>query len=89
MEDDPVSFTCKTSKPTRDVLWLRDQEDVTSEDRYRRTVEEDTHTLSITQAQVADSGEFSAQLGEEKTSAALVVKGETDTGLKWCMTYFN
>ncbi len=79
LEQQPVTFMCKTSKPNVDVLWFKEDTIIDAgHERYVLESHGDTHTLSIPEAHLVDRGDFIATVGEEVTTAELVVNGEGD-----------
>ena len=77
LEEQPVTFVCKTSKPTKDVMWYKDDQEIDDDDDdYITSYEDVTFTLTIPVSSVEDSGEFTVKIGDETSSAKLVVNGE-------------
>ena len=76
-EEQPVSFVCKTTKPTDDVIWYKDDKEISEDDEsYVMNNEEVTCTLTLPKPCVEDSGEFTVKIGDETSSAKLSVNGE-------------
>ena len=76
-EEQPVSFVCKTTKPTDDVMWYKDDKEICEDDdNYVINNEEVTCTLTLPKPCVEDSGEFTVKIGNETSSAKLSVNGE-------------
>jgi len=69
--------------PTPRVNWTREGEAISNSNDFQIRCEGDLHCLTITNAQQADSGSFTAtavnQAGEAKTTAALTVSGDGKT----------
>ena len=77
LEKQPATFTCKISKPTKDVIWLKDHQEIDDDDdNYMTSYEDVTCTLTIPETTVEDSGEFTVKIGDATSLAKLVVNGE-------------
>jgi len=74
-EYDDVEFTCEVNKPDKTVTWYRDDVQLKPSDKYQITEENVTHTLKINNVPLEESGEISACVGDDRTSAKLTVKG--------------
>ena len=76
-EEQPVSFVCKTTKPTDEVIWYKDGKQISKDDdNYLVHNEEASCTLTLPKPCVEDSGEFTVKIGDEISSANLNVNGE-------------
>ena len=68
---------CKTSKPPDDVLWYKDNQQIRDDDDHHLiNNEEVTCTPDLPKPCVEDSGEYTVKIGDETSSAKLVVNGE-------------
>ena len=75
-EDESVTFKCELSKPAKTVTWLKNGKIVESNEDHDITNVDTQCTLTISKAQVDDSGEYSVKVGDKESTAKLVVKGE-------------
>ena len=71
-----ATFTCQLSKPNQDVVWnLGDKVIKASDDKYEVESHDLDYTLKIKNCTLDDAGEVSLTVGDQKTSAQLVVAG--------------
>lgn len=74
-EGDEVTLTCETSSVDCKVTWLRGSTVLTEGNKYRMEQIANTHTLAIRKLDVSDSGEYTCDTGDKRTSASVTVKG--------------
>lgn len=72
-EKKTISFSCKVNRPGATVRWLKADEEVTLSKRIVYRVDGLKHTLTIKDCALADEGEYSAMVGDDKCSAELVI----------------
>ncbi|RUS90389.1 hypothetical protein EGW08_001884 [Elysia chlorotica] len=70
-----VTFTCEVTKDDADVQWLMNNEEVTPSNKFKVAKEGRKHSLTVVDLQPEDSGEFTARVGGNDTSASLTVSG--------------
>ena len=71
-----ATFTCQLSKPNQDVVWnVGDKVIKASDDKYEVESHDLDYTLKIKNCTLDDAGEVSLTVGDQKTSAQLVVAG--------------
>ncbi len=77
-KDEEVTLTCETSKPGQKVTWLKNGKPFTFKDknRYQVTAEGTKHILKIPKSVLEDTADFTVQLGDQKTTGKLTVKGK-------------
>ena len=88
-ENEAVSMVCKASEEGYSATWYKDGEEIRDSEKYLIESESDTYTLTIPKSTVDDSGEFTIRIGDEESSANLVVNGENMLELKQCMVCSN
>ena len=71
-----ATFTCQLSKPNQDVVWkIGDKVVAASDDKYELESHDLDYSLKIKDCSLDDVGEVSLTVGDQKTSAQLVVSG--------------
>ena len=73
VENATVSLTVEISRETDKVKWTKDGIDVS--ETYNIGYDGVVHTLKIPNVSFEDAGEFTFTVGEEKTSAYVIVEG--------------
>ncbi len=73
--NEPATFTCDLSKPMKKVTWLKDGKELKPDKNHEIKVEGKKHSLIMKNTSSADSGEYTCKLGDEITSAKLIVEG--------------
>ncbi|XP_042353421.1 obscurin [Plectropomus leopardus] len=89
-EGESASFRCKTSKPGASVVWRCGERVLASSSKYHLKQEGTIVELVIYKLQGADSGEYSCDTGDQKTSAVLTVQEVEVNILKFlesCVVY--
>lgn len=78
VETEDAVFQCVLSTPLNSITWSREDLSLESGDKYEISVSEDklTHTLTVKDCEVADTGRYYAIAGLTSSSASLSVKGE-------------
>ena len=74
-EFEHVEFECEISKPDRQVAWYKNGEEVPMDARIEITVDGCIHKMIINEAYTEDSAEYTVKIGDQQTSAKLVVEG--------------
>ena len=83
-----ATFTCQLSKPNQEVVWkVGDKIVKASDDKYEIESHDLDYTLKIKNCTLDDAGEVSLTIGDQKTSAQLVVAGETAVMLLMWLVY--
>lgn len=72
-------FSCETSSADCKVTWRKGSSVLTNGEKYTIEQNATTHTLVIHNLSLKDSGEYSCDTGDRKTTAALTVKGKSTT----------
>ena len=71
-----ATFTCQLSKPNKDVVWkVGDKVITASDDKYEVESHDLDYTLKIKDCTLDDAGDVSLSIGDQQTSAQLVVAG--------------
>lgn len=70
-----VLLSCELSKPGCQVQWKKGTENVKHGGRYQITQRDTMFELQISDVVTEDSGEYSCECGNEKTTASVVVSG--------------
>ncbi len=74
-EGETAVFECEVSNPKEPVTWFRNGKKILKSDkRAVFTVDGSIHRLTIKDAKVDDTAEFSATFGKETTTAKLTVE---------------
>ena len=71
-----ATFTCEVSKDDAEVQWLVNNKEVTPSDKFKVEKDGRKHSLTVADLQPEDSGEFTARIGGNDTSASLTVIGK-------------
>ncbi|XP_060940741.1 obscurin [Limanda limanda] len=73
-EGGKVTLSCETSSPDCKVTWRKGTSELAHGEKY--TIEQGgaTHTLVIHKLKVEDSGDYTSQAGDKKSTATLTVK---------------
>jgi len=71
-----ATFTCQLSKPNQDVVWkVGDKIIKASDDKYELESHDLDYSLKIKNCSLDDAGEVSLTIGDQQTTAQLVVAG--------------
>nr|XP_057924200.1 obscurin isoform X3 [Doryrhamphus excisus] len=73
-EGDKVTLSCETTSPDCKVSWKKGFTLLTHGDKYTIEHSAATHTLTIHKLKLEDSGEYSCDTGDKKSSATVTVK---------------
>ncbi|GFS00827.1 titin [Elysia marginata] len=71
-----ATFTCEVTKDDADVQWLVNNKEVTPNEKFKVAKDGRKHSLTVVDLQPEDSGEFTARVGGNDTSASLTVSEE-------------
>jgi len=74
-EGDTATLTCETSSPDRKVVWLKGSTVLTHGEKYKLEQREAAHILVVHKLNAQDSGEYTCDTGDRKSTATLTVKG--------------
>ncbi|XP_027146333.1 obscurin isoform X3 [Larimichthys crocea] len=74
-EGDKATLSCETSNPDRKVTWLKGSTVLTHGDKYSIEQRATTHILDIHKLNLKDSGEYTCDTGDKRSTATLTVKG--------------
>uniref|UniRef100_A0A3Q3E5K3 Ig-like domain-containing protein n=1 Tax=Labrus bergylta TaxID=56723 RepID=A0A3Q3E5K3_9LABR len=74
-DGDKAVLSCETSKPDCKVTWLKGSTVLTHGEKYNIEQKDTTHTLVIHKLDVKDSGEYTCDTGDKRSTASLTVKG--------------
>ncbi|XP_068196494.1 obscurin [Antennarius striatus] len=74
IEGDKATLSCETSIPDCKVTWLKGSTILTHGEKYIMEQRATTHTLIISELNLKDSGEYSCDAGDKKSTASLTVK---------------
>lgn len=82
-EEKSVTLSCELSKPGLAVQWRKGQEQLQNNFKYQIRTRNSIMELTIKNTQLVDSGLYSCNYGDVKTSANITVtrKGEPHTQL--------
>ncbi|XP_078120450.1 LOW QUALITY PROTEIN: obscurin [Sander vitreus] len=73
-EGDKATLSCETSSPDCKVTWLKGSIVLTHGEKYTMEQRATTHILVIHKLNVKDSGEYTCDTGDKKSTATLTVK---------------
>ncbi|XP_075954719.1 obscurin [Anarhichas minor] len=73
-EGDKATLSCETSSPDCKVTWLKDFTVISHGEKYSMEQRATTHILVVHKLNVKDSGEYTCDTGERKSTATLTVK---------------
>ncbi|XP_032387933.1 obscurin isoform X4 [Etheostoma spectabile] len=73
-EGDKATLSCETSSPDCKVTWLKGSTVLTHGEKYSMEQRDITHILVIHKLNVKDSGEYTCDTGDKKSTATLTVK---------------
>ncbi|XP_070829419.1 obscurin [Chaetodon trifascialis] len=73
-EGDKATLSCETSSPDCKVTWLKGSTVLTHGEKYSVEQRAATHILVIHKLNVKDSGEYTCDTGDKKSTASLTVK---------------
>lgn len=74
-EGDEATLSCETSSTDCKVTWLKGSTVLTHGDKYSMEQRATSHTLTICRLNVKDSGEYTCDTGDKRSSATVTVKG--------------
>lgn len=77
-EGDNATLVCETSSPDGKVTWLKGSTVLIHGEKYSVEQRATTHILVIHKLDVTDSGEYTCDTGNKKSTAVLTVKGNRD-----------
>ncbi|XP_034744170.1 obscurin isoform X23 [Etheostoma cragini] len=75
-EGDKATLSCETSSPDCKVTWLKGSTVLTHGGKYSMEKRDVTHILVVHNLDVKDSGEYTCDTGDKKSTATLTVKGK-------------
>lgn len=75
-EGDKATLSCETSSPDGKVTWWKGSSLLTHGEKYTMEQRATTHTLVIHKLNVEDSGEYTCDTGDKKSTATVTVKGK-------------
>ncbi|XP_044076907.1 obscurin isoform X2 [Siniperca chuatsi] len=73
-EGDKATLSCETSSPDCKVTWLKGSTVLTHGEKYSMEQRATTHILVIHKLNVKDSGEYTCDTGDKRSTASLTVK---------------
>ncbi|XP_034744151.1 obscurin isoform X5 [Etheostoma cragini] len=73
-EGDKATLSCETSSPDCKVTWLKGSTVLTHGGKYSMEKRDVTHILVVHNLDVKDSGEYTCDTGDKKSTATLTVK---------------
>ncbi|KAM8849475.1 obscurin isoform 11-T11 [Spinachia spinachia] len=76
VEGDEATLSCETSRPDCKVMWTKGSSVLTAGEKFSMEQRAATHSLVVRKLNVQDSGEYTCDTGERKTTATLTVKGK-------------
>ncbi|KAM8849467.1 obscurin isoform 3-T3 [Spinachia spinachia] len=74
VEGDEATLSCETSRPDCKVMWTKGSSVLTAGEKFSMEQRAATHSLVVRKLNVQDSGEYTCDTGERKTTATLTVK---------------
>lgn len=74
--DEEVTMSCEVSKPDQKVQWMKNGKVVRPDKKTKITSDGKVHKLTIPKSEMTDAAEYTAKIGDQKTSGKLTVKGE-------------
>lgn len=80
VEGSTVILECQVSRIHK-VTWLKDGKPIKTDKRHKITTEGTTHRLTITESELDDEAEYTAQLPDDESKATLWVEGMHDETL--------
>lgn len=75
-EGEQATLCCETSSPDCKVTWLKGSTMLTHGEKYSLEQRTTTHILIIHKLNVKDSGEYTCDTGDKRSTASLKVKGK-------------
>ena len=76
IENDPVIFNCKLSKPCKNVTWMRDGKPIQTTDRkYKISSDGTSCQLTLPKCDKTDSGKYTIKVNGTSSSRRLTVNG--------------
>uniref|UniRef100_A0A3Q4BDY7 Ig-like domain-containing protein n=1 Tax=Mola mola TaxID=94237 RepID=A0A3Q4BDY7_MOLML len=81
VETEDAIFQCVLSTPLNSITWSKEDSSLEHEDKYEITVSEDklTHTLTVKDCDVTDTGTYYAIAGIHSSCASLTVQAEKES----------
>ena len=83
-EGGKATLSCETSRPDCKVTWWKGSTVLTPGEKYTMEQRATTHTLVIHKLNVEDSGEYTSDTGDKKSTATLTVKGNSMSSSHLC-----
>ncbi len=80
MEKEEVTFTAELNKENIPVTWLKNGQEVKSEDGYETRSEGTKHYLTVLHTRLEDTAEYTIVAAEKTASAQLTVDGKIRRG---------
>ncbi|CAK6957615.1 obscurin [Scomber scombrus] len=74
-EGDKITLSCETSSPDCKVTWQKGSSLLTHGEKYTMEQRATTHSLVIHKLNLEDSGEYTCDTGDKKSTATVTVKG--------------
>lgn len=74
-EGGEASLSCEVSSPDHKVTWWKGSTLLTQGEKYTMEQKATTHILIIHKLIIEDSGEYTCDTGDQKSTATLTVKG--------------
>lgn len=75
LEGEEATMCCETSSPDCKVTWLKGSSVLTHGEKYSIEQRASTQILHIHKLSVKDSGEYTCDTGDKRSTASLTVKG--------------
>ena len=71
-----MTLECELNKSDQTVEWLKDGKKLKPDKHTKVKADGTVHQLILENAKVSDSGEYTAKVPQDKTTAKLLVQGE-------------
>ena len=75
MELETVIFKCTLNKPDKEVTWLKNGKQVTSGEHFKPAANGCEHTLTVSEALLDDTDDYTIVAGKVDSKAKLTVEG--------------